>query len=62
MFSSQPLVHVFIVDSEIPSLGAKWVTGHLEGLGMTDVFGSIDLPNVASHGKNPHVSDDPRCG
>lgn len=55
-------MHVFIVDSEIPSLGAKWVTGHLEGLGMTDVFGSIDLPNVASHGKNPHVSDDPRCG
>lgn len=35
--------HVSTVDSEIPSLGAKWVSGHHEDLGMTDVFSAIYL-------------------
>lgn len=43
--------HVACVDLGIPSLDAKWVTGHREDLGMTDIFSTTDSLQLVSDGK-----------
>lgn len=45
------LKHIAFVDLGIPSLGAEWVPGHHEDLGMTDVSNSTDSLELVSDGK-----------
>lgn len=45
------LKHIAFVDLGIASLGAEWVPGHHEDLGMTDVSNSTDSLELVSDGK-----------
>lgn len=53
---------VSIVEPEIPSLVAKWLSGHPEDLGMAAVLGPTNLLKLASDGKPHRILRNPGVG